>query len=267
LDRFFSLLYIYTVLKIFDPNNSMSAQVKILSSAEQVIGQMPHAIWRGNQMASYQAPALPSGFSRLDKELPQSGWPQSSLIELLVQQPGIGEIQLLKPVLVNLTKHIAFIQPPHALHIAAFQAWGIATGQLVWIKTKRTADALWATEQILRNGSCDAALLWQTHIHANALRRLHLAAQETKTTLWVYRPLSEVQNPSPAPLRLTLHPAAGGIEIDLIKRRGPPSAAPFYVSLADMPATITQLQLNHHALVDKHTSALVSSRNIPAMLV
>lgn len=248
----------------------MSAQLKMLLGAEQVICQMPHAIWRGNQMASYQAATLPSGFLRLDAELPQAGWPQSSLIELLIQQPGIGEIQLLKPALVNLNaslesnRRIAFIQPPHVLQIAAFQAWGISTEQLLWIKTKRPADALWAAEQILRNGSCGAAVLWQTHIHSNALRRLHLAAQETNTAFWMLRPLIEAQNASPAPLRLVLRPASGGIEIDLIKRRGPPSAAPFYLSLPDMPATLTQL---NHAIVDRFTPTLVSSRNIPTMLV
>jgi protein ImuA len=246
------------------------SKLNMTRGAEQVIRQMPHAIWRGNQMASYQAPTLASGFGRLDAQLPHAGWPQSALIELLIQQPGIGEIQLLKPALVNLSsarhRRIAFIQPPHLLHIAAFQSWGISIGQLLWIKTKQASDALWATEQILRNGSCGAVVVWQTHVHSNALRRLHLAAQETATTCWLVRPLLNTQEASPAPLRLALRPASGGIEIDLIKRRGPPSSASFYVLLPDMPAISTNTNF-HHAIMDRRTPAITSSRNIPAALV
>lgn len=219
----------------------MSVQPNILSGEEHVISQMPHAIWRGNQMASYQAATLPSGFSRLDAELPQAGWPYSTLIELLIQQPGIGEIQLLKPALLTLaqSRRIVLIQPPHFPQIAAFHSWNIAVERLLWIKNDRPGDALWAAEQILRNGSCGAVLLWQTQVHSTALRRLHLAAQETHTTFWIMRPLAKAQEASPAPLRLilrpSLHPASGGIEIELIKRRGPPSSGPFYVSLPTMP--------------------------------
>jgi protein ImuA len=216
----------------------MSGQTDMSSGAAQVISQMPHAIWRGNQMASYQVATLASGFTRLDAELPHAGWPRSALIELLIQQPGIGEIQLLKPALVSLSRsrRIALIQPPHLPQIAAFRSWDIATEQLLWIKTQRTADALWTAEQILRNGSCGAVLLWQTHVRSESLRRLHLAAQEAETAFWMVRPIVNAQDASPAPLRLALRPAAGGIEIDVIKRRGPQSAASFYVRLHDMPA-------------------------------
>jgi protein ImuA len=218
----------------------MSGQTDMSSGAAQVVSQMPHAIWRGNQMASYQVATIASGFTRLDAELPHAGWPRSSLIELLIQQPGIGEIQLLKPALVSLSRsrRIALIQPPHLPQIAAFRSWDIATEQLLWIKTQRTADALWTAEQILRNGSCGAVLLWQTHVRSESLRRLHLAAQESETTFWMVRPIAAAQDASPAPLRLALRPAAGGIEIDVIKRRGPQAAAPFYVRLHDMPASV-----------------------------
>ncbi|MCC2666101.1 MAG: imuA [Gammaproteobacteria bacterium] len=236
---------------------------------EQVISQMPHAIWRGNQMASYRAPTLTSGFPRLDAELPHAGWPQSALIELLIQQPGIGEIQLLKPVLVSLARsgrRIALIQPPHLPQMAAFQSWGISTGQLLWIKSKRATDALWAAGQILHNGSCGAVLLWQTYVHSTTLRRLHLAAQETSTTFWMIRPMSNAQDASPASLRLILRPASGGIGIDLIKRRGPPSAAPFYVWLPGMPSLLPQIN-KHHAIVDRHTPAITASGSITTVLV
>ena len=247
----------------------MAVQTTTLFGPEKVISQMPHAIWRGNQMAFYPIATLTSGFPRLDAELPHAGWPYSALTELLILQAGIGEIQLLKPALISqasLTpgRRIAFIQPPHFLQIAAFQSWGLPTGQLIWVNAKCAADALWAAEQILRNGSCGAVVLWQTQVHVNALRRLHLAAQETSTVCWMIRSLANAQDASPAPLRVVLRPASGGIEIDLIKRRGPPSCGPFYLPLPDMPAAP---MWSNHATVDRRPSAIAGSRNIPAILV
>ena len=45
------------------------------------------------------------------------------------------------------------------------------------------------------------------------------------------RPLAASQDASPAPLRLSLRAAAGGIEIGFVKRRGPQGDAPLYVPL------------------------------------
>ena len=39
--------------------------------------------------------ALPSGFDALDAHLPGGGWPRRALTELLLPQPGVGEIRLL----------------------------------------------------------------------------------------------------------------------------------------------------------------------------
>jgi protein ImuA len=64
-------------------------------------------------------------------------------------------------------------------------------------------------------------LLWQNHARSESLRRLHLAAQHGDTLFFLFRPLAAAQDASPAPLRLSLRPAAGGIEIGVLKRRGP----------------------------------------------
>ncbi len=53
---------------------------------------------------------------------------------------------------------------------------GIPPEQLLWVDAERTADALWAAEQMLRAGTCGVLILWQSHLRNDALRRLHLAA-------------------------------------------------------------------------------------------
>jgi protein ImuA len=57
------------------------------------------AVWRASQIGGGAQPASPSGFAALDAELPGGGWPHGVLTELLLPQPGIGELRLLAPVL------------------------------------------------------------------------------------------------------------------------------------------------------------------------
>lgn len=185
------------------------------------------AVWRAGQMASASAAVTPSGHAALDAELPNRGWPRRGLIELLLQQSGIGEMRLLQPALQALSgQRIALLQPPHLPQIATWCEWGLPPEQLLWIRAQRHADALWSAEQILRNGSCGALLFWQGMIRTEALRRLQLAAQASDMLCWLLRPLSVADEPSPAPLRLAVRPLSGGIQLELLKRRGPQCAAP-----------------------------------------
>lgn len=231
---------------------------------------LSHAIWRANQMGSYQAAVTSSGHRALDAELPHGGWPSAVLIELLLQQAGIGEMHLLRPALDAIAKNrrIALVQPPHLPQVAAWTSWGLPADRLLWVRTTRSADALWSAEQILRNGSCGALLFWQSHVRTDALRRLHLAAQGTEILFWLMRPLDCAQDASPAPLRLALHPANGGIDIDIIKRRGPQRDGSLYLPLSDMPVLPFPFPDNiRHAHMDRRAPAVAAARNDSAALV
>ncbi|TCS39280.1 protein ImuA [Paucimonas lemoignei] len=244
------------------------------------VASLDHAVWRADQMASCQAGVVASGHALLDRELPDGGWPTASLIELLPQQPGIGEMRLLQPALASIAqrRRIVLVQPPHAPQTAAWSGWGLAAERLLWVKTERTADALWSVEQILRNGSCGAVLFWQTHSRPEALRRLHLAAQAGDAMFWLLRPLPNAQDASPSPLRLALQPARGGIAVHVIKRRGPARDTPLFVPLT-MPARVspgaatddTVIPFNpisiRHAPVDRLAPAVAASRNAASALV
>ena len=208
------------------------------SVRESAPGLLPRAlpaalhehVWRAGQMGLARANVTPTGHAALDRELPNHGWPHGGLIELLLQQSGIGELRLLQAALHALgDQRIALLQPPHTPHIAAWRAWGLSPQRLLWIRTKRQADALWSAEQVLRNGSCGALLLWQPTLRHESLRRLQLAAQASDTLCWLLRPLSASDIASPAPLRIALRPLAGGVQLDVLKRRGPPCALPIHV--------------------------------------
>lgn len=238
------------------------------SDTARSLVQLPLDVWRANELAVSRATTCSTGHALLDEELPNGGWPRSSLIELHLQQAGIGEMQLLKPALAQLSKNqrIALVQPPYIPHATACKTWGIETSQLLWIRAKGTGDALWTTEQILKNGSCGAVILWQSNVRAESLRRLNLAAQTTDIWFWFMRPMACSADASPAPLRLALRPALGGVSLEIVKRRGPHSDSPLFVPLADMP-TGRHLSDKENATFVEHIPATVTARDVTPVLV
>jgi protein ImuA len=227
------------------PNQSISSLIAGLDS------EVGRTLWRGNQMGSAPAKTLSSGHAVLDAELPGGGWPKSTLTEMLLQQHGIGELRLLSPALaaIGKTRRIALLSPPLMPQIAAWSAAHIDPQQLLMLKSTRTADTLWAAEQILRNGSCGAALLWQQDVRPEALRRLQLAAQSSETMFWLVRPLTAQENPSPAPLRLALTPAIDGVNVHVAKRRGPVHEGAVYVQLANRSPVAADFDLHDRELI------------------
>lgn len=205
-------------------------------------GALHPALWRASQLARAGEQCVDTGYSTLSRQLPGGGWPTGSLIDLLVQQAGIGEMRLLAPALVKVSgstdagrprgaRRIVLLQPPHPPQTLGLAGMGLAPSSLLWVKSQSSADALWAAEQVLKSGSCGALLFWAAHMRPESLRRLHLAAQGGHTLFCMLRPLAASQDASPAPLRLSLRPAAGGIEIGFVKRRGPQRDAPLYLPL------------------------------------
>ena len=214
----------------------------MLTSAAKINPEDLHpSLWRASQLARNHARCVSTGHQALDNQLPGGGWPTGSMTDLLTQQPGIGELRLLAPALSQVAKRqIAFLQPPHPPQALALAAMGIPPESALWLRADRTADALWAAEQVLRSGSCGALLFWQHQIRAESQRRLTLAAQEGETLFFMMRPLAAAQNPSPAPLRLALRPQAGGLELEFVKRRGPQRDEPLFLPLVVTPARHVQ---------------------------
>ena len=229
---------------------------------------LPPDVWRASELAVSRAITCPTGHALLDAQLPNRGWPRSTLVELLLQQAGIGEMQLLKPAIADLSKNqrIALVQPPYLPHAMACETWGIDTSRLLWLRASSTGDALWSSEQILRNGSCGAVILWQSNVRAESLRRLNLAAQTTDTWFWLMRPMACAGDASPAPLRLALRPAIAGVAIDIIKRRGPRCDAPLFVALPDMPAGRPPPDTENAPAVEL-VPAFAGARNLASVLV
>ncbi len=231
------------------------------------------ALWRGNQMLQSPDRCIDTGYPALSAHLPGGGWPLGCLIDLLTARAGIGELQLLRPALLaQSTRPIVIIRPPYNPQFAAWQAWADhssaihpSTGNLsslIWLRPSCDADALWASEQILRSGAFGAVLLWQDAIRTPLLRRLHLAAQSGDTLFALFRPRAAAAQSCPAPLRLSLQPARRGLQAAIIKRRGSPMNTPIFLPLY----SDTRFSEPKHATVDSRPSRAPQSGHIMSRL-
>jgi len=198
---------------------------------EEILRQ--YSVWRG---ATFARPpqVVATGYPALDRELPGGGWPGSSLIEILGERKGIGELQLLMPALASLTasgKRVVWLAPPHLPYAPALAAAGVDLTQLAVVDAPGRRDALWAAEQALRSGSCHTLLAWLARPAYPELQRLATAAESGRAFAVLFRPRIAEREPSPAVLRIALEPGAGDLAVRILKRRGPPAAAPLHLPI------------------------------------
>ncbi len=162
-------------------------------------------VWKGRPAPPTVSPQ-PTGHAALDAALPTGGWPEAALSEILLAGQGIGELQLVWPTLARLAdagERIVLVAPPFVPYPQAWENAGIDLRQLSIIQASER-DALWATEQCLRSGSCGAVLCWPNKADDRALRRLQVAAETGSTLAFAYRSIQEAINPSPAALRIAI---------------------------------------------------------------
>jgi hypothetical protein len=174
-----------------------------LTSLESLLDQ--RRLWKGHATPR-SAGLQPTGHAALDAVLPSGGWPDAALSEILLPGHGCGELQLLWPALARLTargERVVLVAPPHVPYAPAWQAAGVDLRYLTVIAAEGR-DALWATEQCLRSGSCAAVLCWPNQADDKALRRLQVAAQTGQTLAFACRPQENAINASPAALRLAI---------------------------------------------------------------
>lgn len=119
-------------------------------------------IWRRSASALHNVRALPTGLDELDALLPGGGWPCGALSEILFEYDGLGELNLLMPVLADLTQRrqrVVFVTPPYIPYAPALEAHGLDLRYVVQIEAA-PAEGAWSAEQCLRSGACGAVLAW-----------------------------------------------------------------------------------------------------------
>jgi cell division inhibitor SulA/protein ImuA len=184
-------------------------------------------VWR--LKAASAAPARPvwsTGCSSLDARLPGGGWPTASLIEVLLDDTGLGEVQLFLPALVESQRTsgdvpwLVWIAPPHEPYAPALAQQGIELTRLLVVRPTTATEALWAAEQALGSGVCAAVLLWLKGTDDRWLRRLKLAAEAGGALGVLFRPERHRFESSPASLRLLMTQGEHETHLDLLKVQG-----------------------------------------------
>lgn len=221
------------------------------------------SLWRASQLARGGPRTVDTGYAALSAELPGGGWPLGALVDLLVQQPGVGEMRLLRPALAAQGRRpIALVQPPHVPNGPAFAYLEMPLEQLLQIRASKMVDALWSAEQILRAGTCGTLLFWAQQVQTASLRRLHLAAQSSDTLFVMVRPLAAAHESSPALLRLAVRPTDEGISVDIVKRRGPTRAEALSIPLHPSP-----ILFSRHARIARRQTVPTPAGSLPAEVV
>jgi hypothetical protein len=197
-----------------------------------------------SQPLSSSRPAWSTGRRALDARLPGGGWPTASLVEVLIDASGLGEIQLFLPALAQSQRKrdgdapwIVWIAPPHEPFAPALAQQGIELSRFIIVRPPGAMEALWAAEQALSSGVCAAVLLWLKGTDDRWLRRLKLAAEEGGALGVLFRPERHRFESSPAVLRLLLSQGEREPHLSLLKvqggRPGPiePEPSPLDLSL------------------------------------
>ena len=189
-------------------------------------------VWRLKDAAA--APIRPvwsTGCSSLDARLPGGGWPTASLIEVLLDDTGLGEVQLFLPALVECQRRtghggtdgapwLVWIAPPYEPYAPALAQQGIELGRLLVVRPAGATEALWAAEQALGSGVCAAVLLWLKGTDDRWLRRLKLAAEAGGALGVLFRPERHRFESSPASLRMVVTQGEHEAHLDLLKVQG-----------------------------------------------
>ncbi len=188
-------------------------------------------VWRGDELGGADAQVLASGHAALDAQLPGGGWPVGAMTEVLQAAPEAHVWQLLLPALARAVEArggpVALIGAPREPFGPSLAAGGLPVEALLWIRSETPAARLWSCEQALRCADVAAVLAWLPQARVGELRRLQLAAAQHEGLLFVFRPETVAQSASPARLRLNVQAAGEGqMDIHILKRRGPPLAAP-----------------------------------------
>lgn len=213
-------------------------------------------LWQASQCKANSTGGYRTGFSELDEQLPDRGWPTSGVCEIFSFGFGQGELCFIYPLLREIVpKHVnsqhrdersqhnrsqsdriqndsfvLLIAPPLIPYAPTLEQEGIDSKRLLWLKSQERKEQLWALEQALSSGACPLVVAWLTHLSVAEARRLQLASEKGNSLAIFYLPHKQSYAAHPVVLKLSLstHKASAndaisnlGLQrISLLKRRG-----------------------------------------------
>jgi cell division inhibitor SulA/protein ImuA len=193
-----------------------------MNSQLQSLLENNHQVWRAKDGGRYIMNGTPTGHPQLDATLPGGGWPANAITEIVSPQWGMGELQLLLPLMRTITQQkrwILWVSPPYVPYAPALERAGIDMDYVVVIQPDDSCkDAFWGIEKALQTRACALVLAWMDWLPNAVIRRLQLAAETGHSPGFLFRHRHD--DHSPAALRLHLHPSSRGVHVQVLKARG-----------------------------------------------
>lgn len=199
-------------------------------------------VWQAGQQVRPREPEESTGYEALDHCLRGIGWPRGALTECLLDNAGIGELQLLLPLVrrqLAADRMVFWINPPHLPYAPALERENLDLSRLVVVQTEKSADTLWTLENCLRSSITGLVMAWPGPLKTRDIRRLQLAAEAGGGLCVLFRHTRAGDESSPAALRLLLSPATDRqLGVRILKRRGRWQGSDCILSL---PGRLTEL--------------------------
>lgn len=162
---------------------------------------------------------LTTGYSDLDAILPDGGWPEDDLVEMITPQWGVRELQLLLPIMKAVTdqnKTILWIAPPCIPYAPALVSAGVDIRRVVTVEADRSCqDVLASIDSSLQDKDCGMVIAWLDWLPNAVVRRIQRALRKGHTLAVLLR--QHEQKDSPVPLRLHIKPVNGGMRVVALK--------------------------------------------------
>ena len=185
----------------------------------QLLRETPY-LWRGGERGPISRETMDSGHAALNELLP-GGWPRKSVIEIVVDEWGSGELQVLLPLMADLScnrSRLSLVCPPYLPYAPALHNAGIALDRLVIVDSSVSdGDRWWCAEKILRHPECGLMMVWPERPRPESVRRLQSAAEAGNSTGVIFHRGEPVD--TAVSLRLKTHYCPEGISVSLLKSR------------------------------------------------
>lgn len=194
----------------------------ITPNLEAVINCSSGRLWRGRTDTTGIQPALSTGHKALDDCLPDGGWPQGVVTELLLPAPANGELRLLLPAMQALSasgRWLSWINPPAIPYAPALAQAGIDLQRNLWLPDLTPQSAWWAMEQLVQHPCSGLVLGWLEPLHQHVIRRLQLAVEKGGGMAVLCRQIDAQYQHSAAALRLLVQLESDGLQVSILKSR------------------------------------------------
>jgi protein ImuA len=160
---------------------------------------------------------LSTGFSALDRALPQKGFRRGTIVEWLTAGEGTGATTLALLAARQACKQgsaVVVLDRSKEFYPPAAVRLGIELERLIVVRPENTPDYQWALDQSLRCPAVGAVLAWPDDLggklDSRTFRRLQLAAEEGDSLGLLVRLETVRHQPSWADVRLLVEPLPSG---------------------------------------------------------